>query len=77
MATEPVNVDAILNQTVGYIFIGVSFELLYVSVNILNNVLTSVCSFYGVSLAQTVYYYHEYQHDHFYIRALVNCHIHQ
>ncbi|EPS93008.1 hypothetical protein FOMPIDRAFT_1020789 [Fomitopsis schrenkii] len=55
MATGPVDVNSILNQTVGYIFIGLAFELL----------------FYGVSLAQTVYYYHEYPGDRFYIRALV------
>ncbi|KAI0713001.1 hypothetical protein C8Q72DRAFT_210630 [Fomitopsis betulina] len=55
MATESVDINAILNQTVGYIFIGLIFELL----------------FYGVSLAQTVYYYHEYPTDQFKIRALV------
>ncbi|KAI0727800.1 hypothetical protein C8Q72DRAFT_426410 [Fomitopsis betulina] len=55
MTTEPVDVDSILNQTVGYIFVGLAFELL----------------FYGVSLAQTTYYYYEYPRDHFYIRALV------
>lgn len=30
MTTEPVDVDSILNQTVGYIFVGLAFELLCV-----------------------------------------------
>ncbi|EPS93007.1 hypothetical protein FOMPIDRAFT_114925 [Fomitopsis schrenkii] len=53
MATGPVDVS-ILNQTVGYILIGLTFELLL----------------YGVSLAQTAHYYHEYPSDRFFIRAL-------
>ncbi|EPT04367.1 hypothetical protein FOMPIDRAFT_1046236 [Fomitopsis schrenkii] len=55
MATGTVDINAILNQTVGCLFVGLLFELL----------------FYGVSLAQTVYYYHEYPGDRIYIRALV------
>ncbi|KZT73234.1 hypothetical protein DAEQUDRAFT_460493 [Daedalea quercina L-15889] len=44
-----------LNDTIGYIFIGMTFELF----------------FYGFSLAQTQYYFHVYPRDHKYLKALV------
>ena len=73
MTTGNSVLDQHLNNTVGCVFIGILFELMYVDVHGLCVLYIDrfMHSLYGFSIAQTQYYFHEYPCDRLYIQIMV------